>query len=196
MRLDDDDVDLTLQHAIADGDRLALGDLYDRYAAVLLALAEAIVGPSIEAEEMLHDLFLEMWRHAGRAPGRDTGGRGSLRVWLFARMRERCLQQRRLHPELAVAAGHTPLLPGHWRPRGRFDVPDGVDAHLTPLRARVHGVLGELGHDVRTCLRLILWEGLTVPELARRTCSSERAVMGRFARAQRAFAHGLRGEWP
>lgn len=187
----DDDADLTLQHAIADGDRLALGDLYDRYAGTLLALAQAILGPTAEAQALVHDLFLEVWRHASHAPGPPK----SLRMWLFARMRDRCLQERRSQGENSSAQA-PPLVPPHWRPRSRFDVPEASPPNLAPLRARVREVLVELSQDVRQCLHLVLFEGLTVPELARRTCSSERAVMARFAQAQGALCHGLRGDGP
>ena len=192
----DDDADSILQHAIADGDSLALADLYDRYAAALMALAQAMLGPGVEAETLVHDLFLEVWRHAAQPAGRDGHGQGGLRTWLFVRMRLRCLQARQERPEQFAGRAAAPLLPPHWRPRGRYELLCDRHGHLAPLRLRVHGVLGELGQDVRHCLQLIFLEGLTVPELARRTCSTQRAVMGRLAQAQCALDRGLRGNWP
>src|SRR4051794_20168042 len=56
--------DATLVRAIADGDREALAGLYDRYAPGLMAVGQRILGDRREAEDVLHDVFLEVWRAA------------------------------------------------------------------------------------------------------------------------------------
>ena len=46
------------------GDRVALGALYDRHAPTLLATAIKMLGAEREAQDLLHDVFLEAWEHA------------------------------------------------------------------------------------------------------------------------------------
>ena len=50
--------------AIAAGDRGALAALYDGYSPLLFALARRILGNAAAAEDLLHDVFLEVWHHA------------------------------------------------------------------------------------------------------------------------------------
>ena len=191
MLIDDDaDADLTL--LVADGDRSAIAELFDRYAPQLLGLAQAIVGPSVEAEEILHEIFLEAWR---TAPTVSTGQWRSLRVWLFTRMRERCLQERRESPEQSLLEEPPTLLPVNWRRRGRFDLTPVDDPVLGRVRSRLHHLVGDLSDAARRCLELSLFEGLTTDELAQRTQLHAQEIMDHFAQAHETLSHGLTNEW-
>src|SRR5215213_4455015 len=57
--------DAALMAAVARGERDALAALYDRHAEVVLALIQRIVRDQPLAEDLLHDVFLEAWHHAG-----------------------------------------------------------------------------------------------------------------------------------
>ena len=57
----------------AGGDERAIGQLYDRYGAVLYAVAYRIVGQRADAEEVVLDAFAQAWREAPRF----EAGRGS-----------------------------------------------------------------------------------------------------------------------
>jgi len=58
------------------GDRGALGQLYDRHAAAVRSLALDILGSEAEAEIVLEEVFVEAWREAPRSdPGRDVRAR-------------------------------------------------------------------------------------------------------------------------
>ena len=70
---------------IAAGDRVALAQLYDRYAASVLGLAYRILGHQATAETVVLDVFHEVWRTAAHYdPTRSAPD-----TWLFtlARMR-------------------------------------------------------------------------------------------------------------
>ena len=82
-----DEDDVALVRAMAGGDRRALAALYDRHASYLLALGLRILKNRGEAEDLLHDVFLEVWRSAGDY---DLN-RGRVRTWLVIRMRSRAL---------------------------------------------------------------------------------------------------------
>jgi RNA polymerase sigma-70 factor (ECF subfamily) len=68
------ETDATLVGRMARGERVALGALYERYAARLNGLVVKILGDRAEAEDLLHDVFLEAWRYAcARAVALSTG---------------------------------------------------------------------------------------------------------------------------
>jgi RNA polymerase sigma-70 factor (ECF subfamily) len=58
--------DAELVHAIADGSSEALGSLYDRHAPAILGLCLRILGVRADAEEVLSDVFLQVWDQAER----------------------------------------------------------------------------------------------------------------------------------
>jgi RNA polymerase sigma-70 factor, ECF subfamily len=72
------------------GNRAALGQIYDRHAPVLLSLGFRILRDRVAAEEVLHDVFLELWSQAAKIdPQRET-----VQAWLAAGMRQRALNRR------------------------------------------------------------------------------------------------------
>jgi len=83
--------DAELLGRIADGDESALGTLYQVHAPALLGLARRMLRSEAEAEDLLHDVFVEAWRHAARFDAH----RGSARAWLMVRCRARALDRLR-----------------------------------------------------------------------------------------------------
>src|SRR5262245_29662622 len=81
--------DVSLVEAMAAGERAALAALYDRYAETLLALAQRLLHSASDAEDLLHDFFLEVWH---RAHTFDSS-RGSVQGWLVMRLRSRALDR-------------------------------------------------------------------------------------------------------
>ncbi|HEX3596447.1 MAG TPA: sigma-70 family RNA polymerase sigma factor, partial [Polyangiaceae bacterium] len=71
------------------GERAAFGALYDRHAAALYAVALRMLGTAAEAQDLLHDVFLEAWEHAGEY----DAAKGAARTWLFVRLRSRALDR-------------------------------------------------------------------------------------------------------
>jgi RNA polymerase sigma-70 factor (ECF subfamily) len=78
------DNDTTLYVALSLGDRDALGELYDRHAPILFAIALHITKQRQRAEDMLHDLFLDLVRAAGQRTAIEQPLR-----WLVLRIFER-----------------------------------------------------------------------------------------------------------
>jgi RNA polymerase sigma-70 factor (ECF subfamily) len=79
----DESGDELLLKAVARGDRDALGALYDRFAGEMLAVGQRFLGGPREAEDLVHDVFLEAWHRAGHY----DRARGSVRTWLMMRLR-------------------------------------------------------------------------------------------------------------
>ncbi len=147
------DADLVL--AMARGDAEALAVLYDRNAPAMLALAARIFRRGAEAEDLIHEVFLEAWR---RAADYDPG-RGSVRAWLLLRTRSRALDLKKS----ARIAKQAPDNDGHWieqltDPR--------AEPSFEPDRARLRQVLSELPPEQRAVLLLGYFDGLSSSEIA------------------------------
>jgi RNA polymerase sigma-70 factor (ECF subfamily) len=83
--------DWDLMQAIAAGDRGAMSLLYDRHAPLLLALCRRILRDGAEAEDVLTDIFFEVWRKADRF----DASRGSPLTYLTTLTRSRAIDRKR-----------------------------------------------------------------------------------------------------
>jgi RNA polymerase sigma factor (sigma-70 family) len=72
--------DVEVLRRIRDGDRTAIGDLYERFRRPAFALARRILGDDALAEDVLQEVFLSVWRD----PAAFDRGRGSVASWLLA----------------------------------------------------------------------------------------------------------------
>jgi RNA polymerase sigma-70 factor (ECF subfamily) len=161
----DDAEDEVLVTAMAAGDRGAMATLYERHAAVLLGLALRIVREKREAEDLLHDVFLEAWRSA-----RDFDPkRGRVRTWLAIRMRSRALDlQKSARVSRNAGDGGLELL---------VDDAEGSN----PDHGRVRKALADLGQEQRRVLELAYFEGLSCTEIAERVSIPVGTVKSRIA---------------
>ena len=80
---------------MARGDRACLEKLFRAFAPGLLPIGIAILRNKSDAEEILHEVFLEAWR---KARSFDPS-RGSVHAWLVVRMRSRCLDRLKSNPK-------------------------------------------------------------------------------------------------
>jgi RNA polymerase sigma-70 factor (ECF subfamily) len=165
------DGDATLVQAVAAGDRPALARLYDRYAGHLIALGQRILGDRREAEDVLHDVFLEVWRQAAAYDPE----RGSVRAWLLMRMRSRALDRRK-------AAGFARVVSIEERRVPDFmHGPAVEDPLLAPDREAVRRALAALPPEQRQVLELGYFEGLSSSEIAARVDAPVGTVKSRVA---------------
>jgi len=167
--------DVSLISGAAGGDRDCLAALYDRYAPALLAIGRRILGDQREAEDLLHDVFIEVWRQAGDY----DESRGSVRGWLLMRMRSRALDRRK-----SAAISKRADLPA---PDAIVDVHNdaqgGEDPTLAPDRQAVRRALEQLPAEQRQVLELGYFEGLSSSEIAERVRAPIGTVKSRVAAA-------------
>src|ERR1700712_4328780 len=78
-----------LAERIAQGDAEALRKAYQEHAGRVLALALRIVRSKEEAEDVVQDTFVEVWRRAGDY----DASRGELSSWIMAMARSRCIDR-------------------------------------------------------------------------------------------------------
>jgi RNA polymerase sigma-70 factor (ECF subfamily) len=166
------ELDEVLVRAIASGDTRALATLYDRHAPLMLGLARRIVGGKPEAEDIVHDVFVEAWRRA--ADYDET--RGSVKAWLLLRTRSRALDFRKS----AGVARTVPVGDGVWL--SALADPRGDDSEA-PDRARLRRVLGSLTSEQRQVLLLGYFEGMSSSEIASKVGIPIGTVKSRVASA-------------
>ena len=150
--------DNDLLHALARGDEAALAAIYDRYHLILFGLILRILHDRAEAEDVLQEVFLQVWRRAGDF----DEARGRAFTWLVTIARSRALDRLRSagsRARLTEGAAQTP----------RDDVSDAaLDALKSETSAIVREALAELPDEQRRTLFLAYFEGLTQVEIAAR----------------------------
>ena len=133
------------------GDPAALGEFYDLYAGLVNGLAVRILRDAAEAEDLVQEVFIQVWRQAARY----DPGRGSPEAWLCTIARSRALDRLRRRAARREEPGDPPPMSASERPR-----PEEVLAVRKALRA--------LSRDQRAALELAYYEGLTQTEIADR----------------------------
>jgi RNA polymerase sigma-70 factor, ECF subfamily len=137
---------------VADGDRAAFGDLYNRYARAVLGLAMRRLGDRGRAEDAAQEAFASVWR-AARTYRRD---RGPVAPWLYAVARNAIADRGRTRVEPPAEPLDTPSNePG----------PD-EQAEQSWLAWRVHRALETVPESERKVLELAYWRGLSQSEIA------------------------------
>lgn len=80
-----------LLQEIANQSVAAFEQFYERYASLVLHIATRTVGDRMEAEDICHDVFLEVWKKADQYDPE----RGSVEAWLAVKTRTRSLDRLR-----------------------------------------------------------------------------------------------------
>jgi RNA polymerase sigma-70 factor, ECF subfamily len=181
---DDRVADGRLADRVRAGDTDALAELYDRYAATALAVALRVVGGREEAEDVVHDSFVAVWRKIDRFDGR----RGSLRAWLMTVVRNRAIDRVRAR-------------------RATIDVDDADERSLLRTgpnptwEAALHrasagelrSALSELPDEQRRAVELAYFEGYTYREVAEITEVPPGTANGRLRLALARLREALGG---
>ncbi len=171
--------DEALMARVAAGDRNALGTVYDLFAPIMMAVAVRMLGGQREAQDLVHDVFLEAWQHAAEF----DATRGSLRSWLLLRLRSRALDR------LGRAEAQRTLsieTSGPDEPQDRVG-PALEHADRIGLREAVEQLEG----GVREVLELTYFRGMTADAVAQQTDIPVGTVRSRLARGLRVLRAAL-----
>lgn len=82
--------DESLMGRVAEGDRQAIRLLFERYQLIVYRFVLRLVGNSSTAEDIVSDVFIELWRHAARFEGR-----AQLSTWILAIARNKAVSAMR-----------------------------------------------------------------------------------------------------
>jgi RNA polymerase sigma-70 factor (ECF subfamily) len=144
--------------AIVRQDETALAALYDRYRVILFGLLVRILNSREEAEDVLQEVFLQVWR---RAADFDES-RGRPFTWLVTLARSRGIDRLR-----SLAAKERVALAG--AREASEEVSDAAaDAYRSEQRGLVTSALDQLPDDQKRPLMLAYFDGLTQSEIATR----------------------------
>jgi len=149
--------------AAVGGDGAGVATLYDRYSRVVYSLALRIVQIEAEAEDVVQEVFAQMFRQAGRYDSR----RGSVSSWLLTIARTRAIDHVRARKRLPDRRfGREPESAAENVPDPRADQESQT---LTDEQVqRVRRALGGLPAEQRKALKLAYYEGLSQSEIAER----------------------------
>ena len=134
------------------GEREAFAVLYDRYSRLVYSVALRVVRNASTAEDILHDVFLQLWQ----APERFDSSRGNLPAWMAVITRNRAIDRIRqqrvtVDPEETVLYSSVDL---------------GSEVERTTLLGRVREILKTMPESQRRALELAFFEGKTHAEIA------------------------------
>lgn len=167
--------DETLLERLSDGHREALAILFRRYARLVRALAFRVIRDASEAEDLLQEVFLFIFRKSTLF----DGSRGSARSWILQVTYTRAIDRRR---HLISRRFYTNL--------GLEDPLIGA-ADSAFYEQTVEGTLGKamlkkideaLSEDQRRTIQLYFFEGYTLEEIAGRTGQSLGNVRNHYYR--------------
>ena len=148
--------DVELLKAVARGDEQALAQLYDSYRLILFGLLVRILNSREEAEDVLQEVFLQVWR---RAKDFDET-RGKPFTWLVTLARSRAIDRlRSLGARDRVAQASIR--------EASEEVSDAAfDTFRSEQRALVTSALSQLPEEQKRPLVLAYFDGLTQSEIA------------------------------
>jgi RNA polymerase sigma-70 factor (ECF subfamily) len=163
--------DRELMDRVAARDGAAFACLFEIHGPLTLGVLLRILGRRSEAEEVLQEVFLQVWMQADRYDEVRSTPRG----WILMLARSRALDRLRRRDSLRrreEAAGEA---------AGETVPPVGTERLETLERQRqVSTALGALSPDQRRCIELAFFEGLTHTQIAERLAAPLGTVKSRI----------------
>ena len=152
--------DQALVAAVARQEQEAIERLYDRYHIMVYHLARKILNTPDRAEEVVYDVFWQVWREAGRYDGQ----RGSVGAWLTTLARSRAIDALRVRKVQPSTINDTELAE-----RSLLTDPTPNPEEHTGLEQRaalVRMAIETLPTEQRAALELAFFRGLSHSEIA------------------------------
>jgi RNA polymerase sigma-70 factor, ECF subfamily len=170
----------SLIEGLLKNDRDSLAAVYDAYASSAYGLALRVLGTAAEAEDVVQESFLALWRQAERL----DASRG-LRSYLLAIVHHRAVDKvrsRGRRPELTLDEEASFVAPD--------EDPGDAAARLDEAQ-QVRAALGALPPDQRETVEMVYFKGLTINETAGRMRVPLGTVKSRLRLAMRRLRQEL-----
>ncbi|MGD0738903.1 MAG: sigma-70 family RNA polymerase sigma factor [Terracidiphilus sp.] len=166
------------------GDEAALSTLYDRYSAMLFGMLMRILRDQQAAEEVLQDMFLQLWRNAAQFDAK----RGSLPAWLMVIGRNRAISRLRGRRDREVLEEEEGDYANTFA-SGQNIEDEAVRAELA---RNISAALEQLPAEQKQAVELAYFEGMTQSEIANRTGTPLGTVKTRVRTAMQTLRQILR----
>ena len=160
-----------------------LEQLYRRYGKLIGHWAVRLGGPSLDIEDLVHEVFVVIARRF-----KEFRGDAQVTTWLF-RVTENVVRNRRRRERRWRWL--TTQTPEQSRQLALVESGPAEALDRTDARARVYRVLDRLSEDHRNALILFDIEGLSGEEIAELTGVRPQVVFMRLMRARRQFARRI-----
>jgi RNA polymerase sigma-70 factor (ECF subfamily) len=147
--------DAALLSLVQKGNEGAMASLFDRYSKVVYSIALRVLRDPASAEDVLQEVFMQIWRN----PNGFIATRGSLGGWLAVVARNRSIDAlRRKRPseqvdDMALASNYNLA----------------NEAERNSLMEKARGVIRLLPMEQRKTLEMAFFDGLTHSEIAEMT---------------------------
>jgi RNA polymerase sigma-70 factor, ECF subfamily len=149
---------------IAEGDRTALSQLYDRYARMIYAIAWKSLNSVEDCEEVVLDVFAQVWKIANRF----DPNKGSVEQWLFTLARSRILDRLRKIQRLNKVV--TAAIADGKEIESAASSVDPLEAvEIAERRQQVRAALARIPPEQRAVIEMAYYQGLTHVEIAAAT---------------------------
>jgi RNA polymerase sigma-70 factor, ECF subfamily len=153
------------------GDAEAFATLYDRHGRMAYSLAYRIMGEKQEAEDVIQEAFIKVWRSAGGY----RVGRGSVRTWILSIVHNRGIDQIRSHASRGRMQEKVEASTPHSEPSEAF-----AETWKNTQQEQVREALNTLPPEQLKTLELAYFSGHTHVEIAERLDLPLGTVKGRM----------------
>ncbi len=147
--------DASLLALVQRGEESAMASLFDRYSKVVYSVALRVLRDPASAEDVLQEIFMQIWRN----PDSFVATRGSLGGWLAVVSRNRsidALRRRRPTESVDEVALASP-----------YNLSEEAERHSMIEKAR--SIIVQLPTEQRKTLEMAFFDGLTHSEIAEMT---------------------------
>lgn len=185
-----DAADKTLLEGVARGDQMALQRLFTRHNVRIFRFLMRITQNRATAEELLNEVFLEVWQHAGRYEGRSAP-----MTWVLSIAHNKAIS--RLRKKSEVTGLEDDEMPEQ---AALDDTPEEALQKDDKARA-MRECIAELTPDHREILDLVYYQERSVAEAAEILAIPENTVKTRMFYARKKLsellkARGIDRGWP
>lgn len=169
--------DLGLLSEIQAGSQDAMAAFFDRYSRMVYSVALRVLKDSGEAEDVMQEIFVQVWQK----PGAFVSGRGSLGGWLVVMARNRAIDKlRRRKPSDPVELFALP---------SSTNLAQESERHF--LMEKIQAAMANLPEEQRAAVELAFFDGLSHSEIAEKTGDPLGTVKTRIRLALIAIRKGL-----
>ena len=174
--------DVMLMRRIAQGDQLAMRTLFARHQLRVYRFVLRLVRNEAMAEDIVSDVFLDVWRQAGRFEARST-----VATWLLAMARYKALSAMRQRTGVELDADTMANIP---------DPADGPEATLQQKSdaQALRAGLSQLSRAHAEVVDLVYYHGKTISEVADILAIPEATVKTRMFYARKRLAALLQSD--
>lgn len=147
--------DAALLARVQSGDQDAMAKFFGRYSSMVYSVAFRVLKDSGEAEDVMQEIFVQVWKN----PGAFVSGRGSLGGWLLVVARNRAIDVlRRRRPSDPVEL---------------FTLPSATnlanEAERSVLMGKIRVAMQDLPAEQQKSVELAFFDGLSHSEIAAKT---------------------------